>query len=420
MVPAVADVDADVVKHRRVFQPLALACAQAVDRRGLVEQRQRHPYHLTGMRLAVVAALGQLDDAAPPHVRVLFHPGDVGPVAVDVVERQPLAQGQVAQGQLARAEQPQHGADQDGAGDGQVRAARIEPRDADAPAEIQRRQLLAHAPELLEAYAPVAQRVRADRAAFADGERAEAEDGARRPDDAGESAAADLFGDRRQHLGDVAHHAPLVRSGDRIAVHEPLGQPDDAQLQAVGDAHLRRAPERQLHAAAAYVDDQRRAVRDVHAVDRRAVDEARLLGAGDDADVDPGSLANRGEKLAAVLGLPHGAGRRGDDLVHLVRFGQALELGQRLQGRAHGQLRQGASTEAARAEPDHLLLAVHDLERVIGPHLHHDHVDGVGADVDGRYAHGSKGRRMSCDSLANGTGNFTILMCLPVKRAIVA
>jgi hypothetical protein len=46
VVPFVADVHADVVQDRRVLEPLALAVGQAVNRPGLVEQRQREPGHV--------------------------------------------------------------------------------------------------------------------------------------------------------------------------------------------------------------------------------------------------------------------------------------------------------------------------------------------------------------------------------------
>ncbi len=45
------------------------------------------------------------------------------------------------------------------------------------------------------------------------------------------------------------------------------------------------------------------------------------------------------------------------------------------------------AVEAAGAQPDHVLFAVDDLERQIRPNPAHDHVDRVGADVDGRDAH---------------------------------
>ena len=97
---------------------------------------------------------------------------------------------------------------------------------------------------------------------------------------------------------------------------------------------LAAAAERDLDAAAADVDDDR-GLRRVDAVDGGQVNEARLLGAGDDARPDAGLLLDGGEEVAAVLGLARGAGGGGEDLVDLVRVGEALELRERLQGRAH-------------------------------------------------------------------------------------
>ena len=97
---------------------------------------------------------------------------------------------------------------------------------------------------------------------------------------------------------------------------------------------------------------------------------------------------DRGEEVAAVLGLAGGAGGGRDDLVDLVRVGEPAELGERLQAAGHRRRGQGPAVEAAGAQPDHLLLAVDDLERQIGADLRHDHVHGVGADVDRGEAHG--------------------------------
>ena len=93
------------------------------------------------------------------------------------------------------------------------------------------------------------------------------------------------------------------------------------------------------------------------------------------------------QELAAVLGLARRAGGDGDDLVDPVRFGQTPEFRQHLERRVHRLRRERPAVEAAGAEPDHLLFAVDDLERQVRADLHHDHVDGVGADVDGGYAH---------------------------------
>ena len=49
--------------------------------------------------------------------------------------------------------------------------------------------------------------------------------------------------------------------------------------------------------------------------------------------------------------------------------------------------RERPAVEATGPQPDHLLLPVDDLERQVGADLHHDHVERVGADVDGGKAH---------------------------------
>ena len=49
--------------------------------------------------------------------------------------------------------------------------------------------------------------------------------------------------------------------------------------------------------------------------------------------------------------------------------------------------RQFLAVEAAGAQPDHFLFAIDDLEREVRPDPDHDHVDGIGADVDGGESH---------------------------------
>ena len=178
------------------------------------------------------------------------------------------------------------------------------------------------------------------------------------------------------------------RRAMRVAADEPLGEPDHADLEALGERRLARGAERDLDAAAADVDDHAVALREIDAVGRGDVNQPGFLGARDHPDVDAGAIADRGEEVAAVLGLAGGAGRRRDDLVDLVRVGQPPELGERLEAAGHRRRRQRPAVEAAGAEPDHLLLAVDDLEGLVGADLRHDHVHGVGADVDRGQAHG--------------------------------
>ena len=95
------------------------------------------------------------------------------------------------------------------------------------------------------------------------------------------------------------------------------------------------------------------------------------------------------QKVRAVFGLARGARGDGDDLVHAVRIGEPLELRHHLQRGVRGFGRERAAVEPAGAEPHHFLLAIDDFEREIGPHPHDDHVQRIGADIDGGYTHRS-------------------------------
>ena len=96
-----------------------------------------------------------------------------------------------------------------------------------------------------------------------------------------------------------------------------------------------------------------------------------------------GAPLDRAQERAAVLGFARRAGRDREDFVHLVGLGEPRELRQRLQRRRHRFRRQFLAVEAAGAQPDHFLFAIDDFEREVRPDPHHDHVDGIGADVDG-------------------------------------
>ena len=130
MVRVIRNMDPDVVEQRRVLEPLAVAVGQRMDAARLVEQAEGEPRHLAGVLGPVVAALGQLDDAATPDVRVAVGLGDLLPVPRDVVEDETLPQRVIAEGHLFRAQAPQDGFEEHGPGGCEVRAARIEPGDS--------------------------------------------------------------------------------------------------------------------------------------------------------------------------------------------------------------------------------------------------------------------------------------------------
>ena len=164
---------------------------------------------------------------------------------------------------------------------------------------------------------------------------------------------------------------------------ESFGQPDHAELEAAAELDRRSGASRDLDAAAADVDDHRDVPGHADAVDRRQMDEPRLFRPGDDARSDPGLLGDRLQELAAVFRFARRARGNGDDLVDAVRFGQPPEFRQHLERGVHRFRRERAPVEPARAQTDHFLFPVNDFEGQVGADLDHDHVERIGADVDG-------------------------------------
>ena len=187
---------------------------------------------------------------------------------------------------------------------------------------------------------------------------------------------------------DVPDQLALVARRERIALDEPFGEADDAELEAAPQLDAGAGAAGDLDAAAADVDDHRDVARHADAVDRRQVDEPGLFDARNHAGPDAGLGRDRLQELAAVLGFAGRARRDGHDLVDPVRFGQPPEFRQHLQRGVHRFGRERAAVEAAGAQPDHLLFPIDDLEREIGADPHDDHVQRIGPDIDGGNTHG--------------------------------
>ncbi len=382
--PFVADVHADVVQQRAVFEPLALAIAQPVIRAGAVEQRQCEPRDLLRVVGQVVATLAQLHHAAPPDVRVAIDLADVRLVLLDVVEQESFAQREVAECDVLGAEGVEERVDEHGAGDGQIGAPWIEAGHGKPVFQRLTHQRLPEPPQIARAHAEVADVGRPMRAG---GQGPQREDRARRADDPLEPAPDDLPEKLPGFTADVADQPPFIAPGQGIAAGEPLGQADRAQLEAAPGLHARGRAERDLRAATADVDDDRGAGTSAGGIQCRLVNQPCFFHAGNDADADADVPQHRGDELGAVGCFADGARRRGDDLVHGVRLGETPELRERLHRDRDARLRQPASFETASAEPNHVLLAVDHLEGQIRADPTDDHVNRIGADVDGRDAH---------------------------------
>src|SRR5688500_16924770 len=127
----VTDMDADVMQQSAVFQQVPFAVATSVHAARLIEDRERQPGHLLRVLGPVSAALAELDDAAAADVGVALDLADAGAVAVDVVEDEPLTQGEIAERELLGPQPADDRVEQDRARNAQVRAPRVEPGDGE-------------------------------------------------------------------------------------------------------------------------------------------------------------------------------------------------------------------------------------------------------------------------------------------------
>ena len=188
-------------------------------------------------------------------------------------------------------------------------------------------------------------------------------------------------GDRGAHEAPAGVERPGVRE---VAVEEPAGEADGAELERSRRQHLASLPHEQLGAAAADVAQQQALLEHRHGLQHAEVDEPRLLHPGDHVHQHAGLVPRPVDEHVAVLRLAHGRrGHRGDGgVVHLGDLPEAVEGGHRP---VDGVVAELPHVAGARAEADDLLLAIEDLEAGPGVSRRHpgdDPVDRVGADVD--------------------------------------
>jgi hypothetical protein len=399
MVALVADVHADVVQQRAELEPFPLSIAEAVHAPRLVENAQRQTGHLLRMLGPVPAPFAELDDAAATDVRVSLDLTNSRAVAVNVIEHEALAKREVAQGELIGVQTADDRVEQHGTSDREVGAPRIHARDPQPLSDVGCDEAFPQPMEGFCRYASVAQILRTF-ARIARRQCAQAEDRPGSPDDAVEPSANDLVEISGHLAREMLQQPPFVAFGERVGLHEPLRQPDDAKLEAPSDRQMCCRSEGHFHAAAADVDNHGRVAADIDAVPGGEVNEPGLLRPGNDANSDPRLPFHLGNEIAAILGFACSAGGCRNDFIDFVGICEPLELCQRLQRRCNGGGRQLPAVEAASPEADHILFAINDFERQVGTDLNYDHVDGVGSDVDGGNAHAGASVRSSRGPIA--------------------
>ena len=176
-----ADVTADVVHQRRIFQPFAFAIRKAMDRTRLIEQGKGQPYDLIRVIGVIAAALREFERAPAPHVWNAVDLRDLPPVAPDVVEHQPFAQREVTQRQFFGSETAKNRVEQYRARDDEVSTPRVEPGNRQPVLKVELGNVFSDPADLLGGDMKIAQLRRRPASRGGCGHSANAQDGARSP-----------------------------------------------------------------------------------------------------------------------------------------------------------------------------------------------------------------------------------------------
>ena len=338
--------------------------------------REGEAADVLGVRLVAAVGLDQVEHAVAAHV------GDqrrVGGREVALVE-DALAQPLRADLDAVHADGLEHRRDDHRAGEGDVGAVLLEPRQA---AALGRRQLEHRVDQLLDAVAGelvavqlverVAGRALVHAREGADG----APDAHHPPAGAGQPVHA------AQLLGDLAAQRLQVGAGGAEAGQVALGHPHRAQR--ARDRLLEAAPAHPGHLDAAAAQVEHVPVAEGGRVDRAEVAVPGLLLGREHPHAQGPVGRERPHRLLAVRGVAGGAGRHDGDVVHLGRLAEGrVEAG----GVLGALQRVGAQARLVGALRDAHRVAdlVDELERPPGPVAEYDQPEGVGPHVHDRQA----------------------------------
>ncbi len=269
---------ADVMHQRCVFEPFALAVGEAVHRACLIEEREGETDDLIGMLGVVAAPLCEFERAPSTDIRDAVDLRDLTTIAANVVENQPFAQRQVTERQFLRVEAPKNRIEQNRARWDKVRASRVESGNRQPLLELELGNLFSNPPDLFDGDVQVAQLCWSDAARGGCGDRSDAEDRTGRADHAIKTGRKDLLAVTVDFAQDMLDDLPLVAFGERVASDEAFGQPDRSNLEAARKLKGARGAQRNLHTAAADVDDHGAPAAHIHAIHGGLMNETRLFG----------------------------------------------------------------------------------------------------------------------------------------------
>ncbi len=374
-------------------------------RSGGVEELERQASDLPRVVGALVALLHEVHDTRPRKVAEVVQ--GAAARSLHRVEQHALAKRVLGHHQPRRPIGVHHLLEDDRAAQDDVGPAGIE--SGKSPPLLDAARLHDVSDDLVELVARELEVVQRDRVRVRPGRRDHRREGQDRAGAADQHVEAEAvhFGDeRRQDRANELSARPHRRGVHRVASEEAGTHADGAQLQAAGREHLTAFADEELGGSSSDVDEHEAAVEHRHGLQHAEMDEARLLDAGDDLDVDARLVVGASDEVVVVLRLPHRARRDRSDR---RRFGfrDATHVREGSDAPVDGVGGEALHVAGTRAEADHLALPRHHIEAIVRCHPRDDEVDRVGADVDRGQ------RRVTLDLLVGHGADATLPMWSP-------
>ena len=392
VVAGVADVPADVVEDRGVFEQLTVVGVQAMEGTEAVEERQGELGHLEGVFFVEIAAAAEFENAATPRVTNLNRKFDLRPMCLHVVDNHPFTHRTIADINTWKVELIEEILDDGGAGGDLLSAAGVEAGDVAAIFHGETKQAFVNVFEIFAGHVGE-QAMAQDLFAVPHGTHGgEVFHGAGGADETERVQGFDGIEGRFEGLADVLFEGGEVFVADGVRVDELLLESRGAELEGVEVEGFFVGADDAFDGAAANIDDERRAVAPppplgmggkVDGLADGKVNQMRFFVSGDDLDGEMELPFGGFDKVAAVGGFADGTGGVGEHDVAVETGGDTLVAGENIERMIDGGLGKLAINEARSAQVGQVLVGRKRPERERIGDFDDNHVEGVGANIDG-------------------------------------
>ena len=191
-----------------------------------------------------------------------------------------------------------------------------------------------------------------------------------------------------ERFANVGFELVEVFVAERVGVDELLREARCTQFEGFEQERTFVGADDEFGGAAADVHDQRRAdsggVRgEVDGLADGEINEVGFFVGGDDLDAEVEAGAGGVDEVAAVDGFADGGGGVGEDDIAVEAVGDALIAGEDVEGVVDGALGEAMVDEGGGAEVGEVFVGGEGFEGEGVGDFDDDHVEGVGADVDG-------------------------------------